>query len=116
MICTHQPPTPPEPVHELAADLGESLIDAAVSIDHGLLRIDFPESEFSIRLRTMAGATASLAIIGIVRESAPGLQTWWTTWSISAPAGELDRVIVDEVTHHRRRFQRMLQENVRCEC
>jgi hypothetical protein len=116
VICTHQPSTPPEPVHELAADLGESLIDSAVCIDRGLLRIDFPESEFSIRLRTTAGATASLAITAIVREPAPSLQTWWTTWSVFAPAGELDRVIVDEVTHHRRRFQRMLQENIRCEC
>jgi hypothetical protein len=116
MICTHQPSTPPEPVHKLAANLGESLTDAAVSIDHGLLRIDFPESEFSIRLRTTAGASASLAITGIVREPVPSLQTWWTTWSVSVPAGELGRVIVDEVTYHRRRFQRMLQENIRYEC
>jgi hypothetical protein len=116
MICTHQPSTPPEPVHELAVGLGESLIDAAVWIDHDLLRIDFRESEFSIRLRTTAGATASLAITGIVREPAPSLQTWWTTWSVSAPAGELDRVIVDEVTDHRLRFRRILQENIRCEC
>ena len=116
MICTYQPLTPPEPVHELAVGLGESLIDATVSIDRRVLRIDFPESEFSIRLRTTAGAGASLAITGIVREPAPSLQTWWATWSVSVPAGELDRVIVDEVTHHRRLFQRMLQENVRCEC
>ena len=115
MICTHQPSTPPEPVNDLAADLGESLGDATVCIDHGLLHIDFPESEFSIRLRTMAGASASLAITGIVREPAPSLQTWWTSWSVSVPAGELDRAIVDEVTQQRSRFQRMLQENVRCE-
>ena len=116
MNCTHQPSTPPEPVQELAAELGESLIDAAVSIDHGTLRIDFPESEFSIRLRTTVGASAALAITGIVREPTPSLQTWWTTWSVSAPVGELDHVIVDEVTHHRGRFQRMLQENIRYEC
>ena len=114
MICMHQPSVP-EPVHGLAARLGESLIDAAVCLDHGLLRIDFPESEFSICLRTTAEASASLAITGIVREPAPSLQTWWTTWSVSGPAGEIDRVIVDEVTHHRRRFQRMLQDNVRDE-
>jgi hypothetical protein len=117
MICAHWSLTPPEPVHELIADLGrdESFIDAAVRIDHGLLRIDFPESEFSIRLRTTARATASLDITGIVREPAPSLQTWWATWSVLAPAGELNRVIVDEVTCHRRRFHRMLRENMRCE-
>ena len=115
MICTHQPSTPPGPDHELAAGLGESLVDATVCIDHRVLRIDFPESEFSIRLRATAGAGASLAITGIVREPAPSLQTWWATWSVPVPAGELDRVIVDEVTQHRRLFQRMLKENVRCE-
>jgi hypothetical protein len=117
MICAHGSLTPPEPVHQLAAGLArdESFIDAAVCIDHGLLRVDFPESEFSIRLRTTAGATASLDITGIVREPAPSLQTWWTTWSVSAPAGELNRVIVGEVAYHRRRFHRMLRENVRRE-
>ena len=116
MICAHQPSAPPERLHELAAELGESLTDAVVRIDQGLLRIDFPESEFSIRLRTTAVASASLDITGIVREPAPSLQTWWAAWSVSVPVGELDRVIVDEVTHHRRRFQRMLQENIRSEC
>jgi hypothetical protein len=117
MICTHGSLTPPEPVHQLVAGLerDESFIDAAVCIDHGLLRIDFPESEFSIRLRTTAGATASLAIMAIVREPAPSLQTWWATWSVSAPADELNQVIVDEVTYHRARFHRMLRENMRCE-
>ena len=115
MICTHQPSVPQELVHELTAGLGESFTDASVRIDHGLLHIDFSESEFSIRLRTTAGGTASVDITGIVREPAPSLQTWWASWSVSAPAGELDRVIVDEVTSHRCRFRRMLRENIRRE-
>jgi hypothetical protein len=115
-MCADQPPVPPELAAELAAGLGESLAGAAVSIGRGVLRIDFPESEFSVRLRAAAGAGASLAITGIAREPAPGLQTWWAAWSVPVPAGELGRVIVDEVTYHRRRFRRMLQENIRCEC
>lgn len=88
------------------------LEDCRIELNEDQMWVLFPESDFVVRTRPVAGAdhAVRLKFSVAVRAPEPSLETWWDKWSVTIDRSDQVAVVRREILAGRKEILQMLED------